>query len=140
MSTRGFISSGEYEETGDFHESSHTGKALHFDGTGVQQMRVKEAVGFDSLIRHMSNDRLLYSVLEKLELLAEQQEHIEERLNHMTRALALPAVYNHEEACRRLGISKATGYRFPDRLPMPLSRRPLRYSVEAVENLARGDV
>jgi hypothetical protein len=87
----------------------------------------------------MSNERLLYSVLAKIELIAEQQEHIEKRLNYMNRALALPAVYNHEQACRRLGISKATGYRFPERLPVPLSRKPLRYSVDAVDKLARGE-
>jgi len=63
---------------------------------------------------------------------------IRARIERIERAQAIPLHYSLREACRRLGISESTGYKHPERLPMPVegARLPLRYRVEDIETLA----
>lgn len=59
------------------------------------------------------------------------------RVAELERVVGTKKTYNIEEACRVIGISRSLAYKKPNLLPRPITRDPLRYSIEEVQQLAK---
>ena len=60
------------------------------------------------------------------------------RVAELEKLIAVKRTYSLQEACRVVGIHPRTWYRNTSRLPAPILEKPIRFSMESVQEYAKG--